>query len=73
MKEFGQALEQFGRYSPADNLAPTWGKAETRALRAAGEADAGNHAAARRDYQAALALAPDYEWAAAELAELPQR
>lgn len=69
--EFGQAIAQFKKYAPPDPRAPTWGEAEAYAMRASGEAAGGDIAAARRDYQAALAIAPDYVDAKAGLLHLP--
>lgn len=69
--EFGQAIAQFEHDTPSGPDAPTWGKAEAYALCADGEAAAGDVAAARRDYQAALELAPDYVAVRKALAKLP--
>lgn len=70
LREFGQAIAEFDRYAAVNPLAPTWGRAEAYALRASGEAASGNIVAARRDYQTALSLAPDYVAARNALAKL---
>jgi tetratricopeptide (TPR) repeat protein len=69
--EFGQAIAEFAHDAPGDPDTPTWGKAEAYALRARAEAASGDEAAARRDYQAALALAPDYVAVRNALSKLP--
>ncbi|MGH8146157.1 MAG: hypothetical protein ACREPY_07470 [Rhodanobacteraceae bacterium] len=70
MREFGMAIEQFATYQPSNALAPTWGRAGAHALRGDAEVAAGQTAAAVRDYQAALALAPDYAAVKKALAKL---
>jgi tetratricopeptide (TPR) repeat protein len=69
-REFAQAIKQFDAFTSPNALAPTWGKAEAYALLAEAEADAHDKTAAKRDYQAALQLAPGYKAAKKGLAAL---
>lgn len=62
------AAEQFANWRSPDPEAPLWGEAETWLFIGRLQREAGDAEAARLAFEKALAIAPDYEAARAELA-----
>lgn len=70
-QEYRRALTLFEDARASDGRSPDWGRATAHAWLGQVESSDGALAAARAEFEAALALAPDYKFAQAQLAKLP--